>query len=1052
MQSQRNSVPRRFGFGFAPTASNSASTSNHNTSSSSSTSNAVDTTPDSNRRHSTGKPALNAQSPVKGSPSPNRNSLKISKGEPATPTSVSSPVTKPTTTSVQSPPSTTELSNSSVVSVGGYSSAGSTFSMEQSLIKVCVRVRPLLNDEITESVVWQWKENSITPIPWHQRNQGGSNGTMEYSMANPNATFTFDHLFTPDHTNTHIFQDVIKEIVTSGMNGYHGSVFTYGQTSSGKTFTMYGAPSQQGVITQAIEYCFDAINTFPEREFLLRVSYLEVYNEQVKDLLSTESIPIKILYDPKVGTVLSGVKEHVVFNPQQVYQLIKQGESHRHIGVTDMNAQSSRAHTLFKIIIESKERNSLKASPVRVSTLNLVDLAGSENAKMTNSTGERAREAKHINQSLLTLSTIIQRLSEEHAHHRKSSAQHLPYRDSKLTRLLESALDGNARIAIICNISPTSRCMEESVNTLKFGARAKLIRLSAKVNENVDDKTLLRAYREEIEQLKLRLKELEEKQSLPAPVAPVPSNLMTPPLQRSRDRSQSNDDNQSIEVTSATKIDIHETIHQIEDKLMQTSHIAKEDDEQQKMLQMIEAMERLILKADNSSKQKIRRNLGAASSETVDPSERLIRSKSFKSGDNDQGNEGKELESKKSFKKLPSFATGIPINTSHRSNIPRRGANQNPSASLSRSNSSVSIDNSSSIAVDKVGSNESDLFATKSKVFSPKGLPKKKSFNVPAQSSPKQPQQQQSMFLSHSNSSRDVGDDGEAPISSKSFEEAILRSEGNRQNDEERETVENEGEEDDGEHKFSPLTRQPSIPLSDLQQNYNKLEVNAGKVGLMPTLHLASHYSNTYAYSMPPPAPASDKTHPSTAIDRTASISPLTVGTEPSASVLPQQAPTRGQRSLPPLDTNVSNIGGFAFSPSTTTNHGNLPPHQPQSSPYETHFLSTSIPTGSTTPMKNRILRKVKYSDDDFVATPGVVGVASISGDTPLPDDNSATALEKMRQFAMSNDTLDSLNNSIDARFVAPNDVLVEDDSVLLGVSKMLMMLKDYISKAKQQE
>jgi centromeric protein E len=174
------------------------------------------------------------------------------------------------------------------------------------------------------------------------------------------------------------------------------------------------------VISQAIQFCFDSINVFPEREFLLRVSYLEVYNEQVKDLLNIShgqsaaaAPPIKILFDPKVGTVLAGVKEHVVFNPQQVYQLIRQGEQHRHVGVTDMNAKSSRAHTLFKIIIESKERitaaamNSNKPSPVRVSTLNLVDLAGSENAKMTNSMGERAREAKHINQSLLTLSTIF---------------------------------------------------------------------------------------------------------------------------------------------------------------------------------------------------------------------------------------------------------------------------------------------------------------------------------------------------------------------------------------------------------------------------------------------------------------------------------------------------------------------------------------------------------------------------------------------------------------------------------------------------------------------
>eukprot|EP01034_Spumella_vulgaris_P020795 gene20795-26664_t len=158
-----------------------------------------------------------------------------------------------------------------------------------------------------------------------------------------------------------------------------------------------------------------------------------------------DPVPVRIQHDPKRGTVLTGVKEQVVLNTQQVLALIKSGEAHRHVGSTDMNEKSSRAHTLFKIIIESTSSD--KKEAIKVSTLYLVDLAGSESAKMTNSKGERAREAKYINQSLLTLSTIIQRLSED----RSSSVggkrtQHLPYRDSKLTRILEQALDGNAQI------------------------------------------------------------------------------------------------------------------------------------------------------------------------------------------------------------------------------------------------------------------------------------------------------------------------------------------------------------------------------------------------------------------------------------------------------------------------------------------------------------------------------------------------------------------------------------------------------------------------------
>jgi hypothetical protein len=238
--------------------------------------------------------------------------------------------------------------------------------------------------------------------------------------------------------------------------------------------------------------------------------------------------------------------------------LMRAGEAQRHVGSTDMNDKSSRAHTLFKLTIESKESNG--NSVVRVSTLSLVDLAGSENAKMTNSSGTRATEAKFINQSLLTLSTIIQRLSEEKITSRK---QHLPYRDSKLTRLMQSSLSGNSNIVVICTISPTLRCIEESSNTLKFASRAKKIRTDAKVNESLDDKTLLKAYRQEIEQLKSKLQALE-----------MQSKMSNPALFMS-DVSGSVDGPTAIDFDSCTV-----------------------DDSKAFIMQMISEMERLILKAD----------------------------------------------------------------------------------------------------------------------------------------------------------------------------------------------------------------------------------------------------------------------------------------------------------------------------------------------------------------------------------------------------------------------------------------------------------------------
>lgn len=431
-------------------------------------------------------------------------------------------------------------------------------------IKVCVRIRPVVRSERDQGEIlsWNWENNQITqlekPISKHLSNYQA----QALSLGNK-SSYYFDHLFYPEHTNRDIFDSVVKSVVNQCMNGFHGSVFTYGQTSSGKTFTMTGNTQQPGIIPQAIGYCFDSINSFSDREFLVRVSYLEIYNEQVKDLLNSEVVAIKIQHDPKNGTVITGVKEQVVVNAEQTISYIRAGEAHRHVGATDMNEKSSRAHTLFKMTIESRERNGSSVpagngyAPVRVSTLNLVDLAGSENAKQTNSKGDRALEARYINQSLLTLSTIIHKLSEEKPGMTPlARRQHLPYRDSKLTRILQPSLDGNAHIAVICTISPVLSCVDETNNTLKFASRAKTIKMNAKVNDVMDEKTLLKVYREEIEQLKAKLFELEMQSKLYAQTALTAASVQ---------KSSSHDD---------------------------------ADDEQNMLLQMITEMESMILKAD----------------------------------------------------------------------------------------------------------------------------------------------------------------------------------------------------------------------------------------------------------------------------------------------------------------------------------------------------------------------------------------------------------------------------------------------------------------------
>ncbi|KAF9101247.1 hypothetical protein BGX29_005852 [Mortierella sp. GBA35] len=283
--------------------------------------------------------------------------------------------------------------------------------------------------------------------------------------------------------------------------------------TSVKSLTMSGTPNHPGITPRAVEDVFKYIRENSEREFLLRVSYLEIYNESIRDLLSPEAIDLKIHEDRKRGVYVSPLKEEIVTTPSQVMRIIQRGDYQRHTSSTDYNARSSRSHSIFQIVIESRERapstgptsptvgvrkmslGFRSPSAVRVSQLNLIDLAGSEKAS---SDVERRKEGAFINKSLLTLGTVIAKLTEE-------KGAHIPYRDSKLTRILQSSLSGNARVSVICTISPSYLNVEESHNTLKFAARVKKIVTKAHTNQVMDDKALLEKYRREISELKAQL-------------------------------------------------------------------------------------------------------------------------------------------------------------------------------------------------------------------------------------------------------------------------------------------------------------------------------------------------------------------------------------------------------------------------------------------------------------------------------------------------------------------------------------------------------------------
>ena len=302
-----------------------------------------------------------------------------------------------------------------------------------------------------------------------------------------------------------MYDHAAKRLVRRVMEGYHGTVFAYGMTGTGKTFSMQGTASSPGVIPLAITDIFSYIRETPSREFLLRVSYLEIYNEKIHDLLSMPTVAavggaaqqeeIKLREDSKRGVYAFPLKEEIVQSPTQLLRVIARGDQARRTASTQFNARSSRSHAVVQIVVESRERipgnaasgaaenkrGGLLPGGVRVSTLSLIDLAGSEKAAETK---ERRTEGSHINKSLLTLGTVIAKLSGDKDKDGKPAdkdGKHLPYRDSKLTRLLQGALSGNSLVSILCTIqigstgsvASANTHTGETINTLKFASRAK---------------------------------------------------------------------------------------------------------------------------------------------------------------------------------------------------------------------------------------------------------------------------------------------------------------------------------------------------------------------------------------------------------------------------------------------------------------------------------------------------------------------------------------------------------------------------------------------------
>ncbi|KQK13094.1 kinesin-like protein KIN-7A [Brachypodium distachyon] len=360
---------------------------------------------------------------------------------------------------------------------------GSSRSKEEKIF-VTVRVRPLSKKELAvkDQVAWECADRQTILYKGPTQDRAAP------------TSYTFDKVFGPGCKTDLVYEDGAKDVAMSAMTGINATIFAYGQTSSGKTFTI------RGVTESAVSDIYRHIENTPEREFIIKISAMEIYNEIVKDLLQPDSGPLRLLDDPEKGTIVEKLEEKIADDRQHLRHLIDICEEQRQVGETALNEASSRSHQIIRLTVESRLREVSDCVKSLVASLNFVDLAGSERAAQTHAIGARLKEGCHINRSLLTLTTVIRKLSSE------KRSGHVPYRDSKLTRILQLSLGGNARTAIICTMSPARTHIEQSRNTSFFAACAKEVTNTAKVNMVVTDKQLVKHLQTEVARLEAVLR------------------------------------------------------------------------------------------------------------------------------------------------------------------------------------------------------------------------------------------------------------------------------------------------------------------------------------------------------------------------------------------------------------------------------------------------------------------------------------------------------------------------------------------------------------------
>ena len=317
--------------------------------------------------------------------------------------------------------------------------------------------------------------------------------------------FNFDRIFPPSSTQQDIYDFGVKGIIDSVLDGYNGTVLAYGQTSSGKTYTMQGEMDEeikQGIIPRMINHVFKFIYKNEGTDFMIKVSMIEIYQEKIRDLFDCSRVNLNIREDSIKGIYVDGASERYVGCPSDVLALLEVGSANRAQAATNMNEHSSRSHSIFILTINQTNK---QEGFSKIGKLYLVDLAGSEKISKTGATGHTLEEAKIINKSLTTLGRVIYNLTD-------GKSTHIPYRESKLTRVLQESLGGNSKTCLIITCSPSIYNESESLSTLRFGERAKKIKNKPKINKEItvaELQKLVTQLKEQLKKADARISQLE---------------------------------------------------------------------------------------------------------------------------------------------------------------------------------------------------------------------------------------------------------------------------------------------------------------------------------------------------------------------------------------------------------------------------------------------------------------------------------------------------------------------------------------------------------------